>query len=507
MNPTLPTGPDSSPSAHSLAASNISGQDVSCAVQSVATRDQASEQPSVGSRKASQKFPIPPFFTSGWTLLLFGCFPQLVLAFVNWQAWTLVRSEISREDFWQWVTLGLLHAGLFAGSAFHGVTMLRGRKPVRGSVVTGLMVLDLLLLAASFLWINQIIPVSVAAWLLPSWTLVYHHFIWLMPLALYGALRIAFKTAPGDKAGMAIGQAFAVFALVLGGGYLAAGILGSLLGFTGSYIGILVIACYLLLSILCVAYLIRACVGLYVAARRTGPLMIAAVGGITGILLPLVGLAVNKQVPFPANFQLDAIYIMAVVTGISVSLPYFANAWAHRVVWAAQALCYPFTVYFFLTFLAVLPLLVPGILIMGAGLLIAVPSLLFFLHTHRLIDAWLLERRGGGAFRTTAAFGGAILLWPGIHLAGAVRDHILLRRALDAVTYPDLQVPAERVGNSDEIADCLQRLTDFKDGIYLPLISDMYNKIAFDGRVLPQPVIDSLALKLTGGQPRSHPRL
>ncbi len=450
---------------------------------------------------------LPPFFRSGWALLLIGLLPQLILAAWNWQAWVLVRSELNTAQMWKWATLGLAQLGLLGVITYAAIVAIRYRVQVGTRMTCILTIVPSLYLSTTafwtlfgFGWASELIPASLSRWMLPEQTFLYHQFLWMMPITLYGVMRFVCRENAKAKILLPLVQGIGVIFGLAGLLFISATGLSRVVSSFApeALVMIPVVAVSIILSLYCVACLLRSCISGYLSARRRGPFALALVGLLTGVALPLLGLFVNQAFPFPYSFQTREIYVLAICTGLAVSLPYFAHPWAHRLVWGLQALTLPFSVYFFLVFLPVLPLLAPGVFVIGAGLLIAVPSLLLFLHLHRLVDAWRQEVRENNRYAVAIMFIALALCWPGIHLAQVYRDRAELRAALDYISYPDLTRPARFSGDPAKVEKCLQRLVDFKAGIYLPLISDAYNAVVFGGRVLPQAKLDALARVITG---------
>lgn len=129
---------------------------------------------------------------------------------------------------------------------------------------------------------------------------------------------------------------------------------------------------------------------------------------------------------------------------------------------------------------------------MGLGVLIYVPSLLFLLHGYRIIDGYRAEVRDGSK-RIPALIGAcAILIWPAAYTAQALWDRASLHKALDYLQYPNYAQNAHYGGSRLALRSSLENLRDFKEGLYLPFISEYYNWLAFDGMVLPQSKLNDL---------------
>ena len=202
------------------------------------------------------------------------------------------------------------------------------------------------------------------------------------------------------------------------------------------------------------------------------------------IVLPLSGLWLNTKIRFPADFQILDIYLFTIANGILLCIPSPQNVPARRILFALQCICYPFSIYFFLVFLPFLPLAILAVVIAGAGFLILAPVFLFILHTSMLAERFRnLFPEARLAQKTLLV--GLILLLPAWYLAQAHLDRKFLHQGIHHVLSPDLDATDPFSGSRTLTLRSIQRLADYKNGKYLPHLSDIYAKYVFNNLTLP----------------------
>ncbi|HEY5791672.1 MAG TPA: MSEP-CTERM sorting domain-containing protein, partial [Chthoniobacterales bacterium] len=263
---------------------------------------------------------------------------------------------------------------------------------------------------------------------------------------------------------------------------------------------ILFIGAYLALAALAAGGVLRVCVSIYVWTRSRSPLGLAILTTVVALLGPLGGLLLNQWIRFPSDFQMPAVYALAILNGLLLVLPNFSHPLLHRAVWLAQCAMFAFTAYFFAVFLPLLPLAPLSLLFLGFGSLMYVPSLLFLLHGYRLLDGFRAEVRDGGKWLPALLGISALLAWPAGYTLQARGDRAALHQALDYLQYPDYSRNARFSGSLGALHSSLIHIRDFKQGFYLPYLSEYYNWLAFDNLTLSQNKLDALA-KTFFGQP------
>lgn len=434
-----------------------------------------------------------------WVMLLGWVAPQTILLSLNWQAWLLASGDMGpTERYHAYLILGTELLALLAGVAVAVDLGWRRKTLTRwmGCLPLGVV---MLFLAMVFTQAERAIPAALADWMLPRDQWIFKQFALAMPAALLGAFRLLCPDREDENQevpGFARALFMAVILLGLSIGYLF--FWGTILSHLrvdfpeNAFVMVAFIGGFLVVSTLAAASLLRVAVSLYVWTRARSFVALAGLTFLIAIFGPICGLALNITIPFPFDFQMRAIYVVAVVNGVVLMLPNFTNPALHRLVWLAQCALFPFTVYFFLVFVPFLPLGPLALIVLGAGFLMYVPSLLFILHGYRILDGFRIEALRGSKW-TAGLIGAAVVVaWPVGYTFQARWDRGALHGALDYLQYPDYSVNGHYTGSPSELRSALFHLRDFKQGFYLPLISDYYNWLVFDNLVLPQSRLESL---------------
>jgi len=435
---------------------------------------------------------LPPAASSPLVLLWVWLLPQALLLFLNLQAWDLASGEMAAPE--RAVAIGLFVGQLLlllGGGALLVERRIR-RRPLPRLAGLALLLASSVYLAFVIIDGAEAVPASLRDWMLPPDQWVYKQFALVGPGALYGAFRLLCPDRESDFLGgvfvsiLAFTAPFALLLLVIGGAMSSA-----FLGIDGKAASYLFVPLYLAASTLAIGAVLRVSVSAYVAARRWSPMALAALTILVALVLPLAGLALNARIPFPADFQIPALYALAVVNGLVLALPSFANPLAHRITWLAQCALFPFTAYFFAAFLPFLPLMPVAAICLGLGLLMGVPSALFLLHGSRILDGARAEMRDGPRWRPALLAALAIAAGPALLTAKILHERATLNQALDYLQYPDYAHAQPFRGDRSALRATLLSLREFKAGHYLPFYSEFYNWLAFDNLVLPETKLDA----------------
>ncbi len=151
--------------------------------------------------------------------------------------------------------------------------------------------------------------------------------------------------------------------------------------------------------------------------------------------LPMVALILNATIPLPFDLQTPWIYALTLLFSLSVLLP------STRLTTWFRWMLLPFTLYFFIIFLPVLPFVVIAILFFGLGFLWFIPLFAFWQHLQSLRDVKLPR----------ALILLALLVIPVGFILITERDRIITRALIEHISTPDytsghdtLPMPEER---------------------------------------------------------------
>lgn len=420
--------------------------------------------------------------------------PQALLAILNVGAWTLVRGDMSAEQMRMSAIIGSFELVIFLIGFAGWLGLKHLKQQIDWKVCIGLLVVHIayLWLFTAQLW--QLLPDGVTVWILQPTQLSYYQFALMMPAIFYAAIRLAgfgWDVNRWMDFGVTLGALIGVPVAWFGFVHLIDALwrhwdvpyLVFVVFFVASTV--LVLVAFLRLLLFLYGMLIRLRHGAFVL-----PLL-------TGIFAPIGGLLLNIKIPFPYDFQSVHIYVLTVLNGTILLLPLPRKHSLALTVWILRAVMYSFSLYFFVVFLPYLPLSLLAMIAAGAGFLILAPTLLFVVHTRRLIEEGRMLAGRWGATHMIILFLFCLLTLPAGFTGRALIHRTALREAINAVYTPDYRTGVADV-NLKQAEWSLRRLRAMKDGLFVPFLTDAYDRIVFDGMVLPDYKMDEIATVLFG---------
>lgn len=431
--------------------------------------------------------------------------PQLLLALLNWQVWELVHGDLSALQRTQALQLGICEAALLLIGAAGALELSLRRRPISLGVAAGGLVL-----LVGYLWlfitrIDSLMPTTVTLWMMPQSQVLYYQFALVMPAVFLLLIRLALLST-GLKKPVDIAVSIGVMVIVPMLWYVGAMVIGSLLGrmpiraeWAPVAIALALIACTALILVAFLRLLL-----LFYGWTHRWPRWILPL--LAGLVAPLLGLALNAGIPFPYDFQDWSVYALTVLNGALLLAPFGSGGPRSLAVWCARTALYPFTLYFFVVFLPFLPLSLLAMVAAGAGILILAPVFLFAVHTRRLLDEarTLAGAHGAGTIALAAVL--SLLVLPALFSGRCLRDRRAIEDALEAAYSPDYRATTLAV-NARGLERALDHMADVKEGIYLPFLTDAYNKMVFNGMVLPDAKAEALRKLFLGDAGEKRGRL
>ncbi|NJK92552.1 MAG: MSEP-CTERM sorting domain-containing protein [Blastochloris sp.] len=397
-----------------------------------------------------------------WLVVL----PQILVFAINaqvaWLVWEPLGQAGDRAQ-----ALGGLACSILLALGATVVAVGRWKKGLRlGGGVLGLG----LLIQAGTLWLLVFLLGQTQLGRLPLWMLnsdqvLLAQFAGFMPGIFYALLGAACSPLPLSKSRDSLWSGALVFGVPLLA-YLGSQLVRLIPGIWSSFYWV-GISLTLLGTVVMMAALLRLLMQVYSWAKRFQALLML----VAALVLPVGGLLLNIAIPFPANFQLPAIYFFTLLNAAVLLAGSHPQARNNPWCLLAQAATFGFTLYFFIVFLPFLPLFLPAMLVAGAGFLILAPTILFVMHGQRLLQSFVRLRELWGLGRALPAMLLSMGLLPGWFVAQALLDRHDLRQALDYLYAPRLQPRMVFAGSPQRVGTTLLKLQDFKSGHYLPLLS------------------------------------
>ncbi len=431
-----------------------------------------------------------------WLLWLFAL-PQLVLLTIQYYQWELVSGEMNADQQGKAMTLACLGIVLILSQVSLGIWLAKLRRRIPLIACIAYLFAHIAYLWVVLVWLQGMLPDSVRSWILPETEYLFYPFALVMPALVYCGVRIAsilLPVPPGADVGVTVAGLLGVplvWYLVL-----QAAIIVRMPFFV---IAVLFVGSTTLVLLLFIRFIMH--VQCLLSKRRIQAWILPL---LAGVVAPIAGLLLNRAIPFPYDFQSPYVYTFAILNGLlllaTVTIPMKA-LWA----FVLLSLTYSFSLYFFVVFLPFLPLSLLAMIAAGSGFLILAPTFLFLLHTRMLITTGQRLLQHIGRVRTIGLFVILTGLLPSGLLCLALQDRMQLDRAMAYVWEPDDLQPQASFRQAP-VLRALQRVRTRKAGVYYPFLSEIYNRIVFDGMTLPDRKLDTLERLLAGERTSTAPR-
>ncbi len=441
---------------------------------------------------------LPDFLKKPVILLWLFVIPQLVLLFINLGSYWLINEEVAKENIYIAQIIFACEVGLILLAVITWL-LYRIRKINFGFGMNSLFLIAHIV----YLWhvsVNlwRVIPTNIEFWILDQGSLMLYQFTFIMPGLFYAGLRVScFEVKLKYFSDWSISLLIGILAPL--GFYL---IFIALAGFTRFWEipTIISVIFFIVLTVMAYFGFVRFIILSYNGLRAKGDLAQTIFAIVIALVGPIAGLLLNISIPFPADFQSPWVYCLAVINGLVVIIPSIKKSWVSELLLLARSLMYPFSLYFFLVFLPFLPLSLPAMFAVGMGFLILVPVALFLIHTKRLYDDSKFCIQQKGVVLAVILILSGLLILPSYFVLDATSDKVELKKALDYVYSADYKMLSYSFkGSAEKVSRTLIKLKHFKEGIQLPYLSGFYNRIVFEGMVLPDQKIEYM-YKLFSGE-------
>ena len=433
---------------------------------------------------------LPPILSGPTAFLWLWVLPLGVLLLLNLQGYWIIEGNMDPHQRQAALILGLSGlADLLAGASLYlALRLLAGRRdPARAR--HPLWGLTAVAAQTGYLWLavssmDAVLPQSVIVWIYPPERFLFNQFAFAMLPLFLGILRLACaRPAKGSGKAIAVSLGSAVAAPVVL--YLGMQLIGRLRLFSRGA-DIILATGAIVLGLVMFLGLVR---GLMLGLRFTQNW--GATGERIAVLLfalvmPVAGLLLNRNLPFPVDFQAWDVYGLVAANTAALLFVAYKHAQWPRLSFNLLCASLPFSLYFFVVFLPYTPLSILAVLAIGAGFLVLTPTFLFTLHLHLLNKARAAVPPARGRFRLALTGLLSFLLLPVLFTARGLADKAALNAALDYLFAPSINGGALRYSASRaNLRRALASHRRYKNGIYYPLLSDYYSWLVFDNLVLP----------------------
>ncbi len=431
----------------------------------------------------------PAIKASPLMILLTMLVPQVLLALFRTRTLFIIRTEIAEHATLIYAHYLVIPLALAGTAALLLVWSRRSNGDLPRWIMLAFFLLQTASLVSYLFVLENLLPNGVDSWIVPSGPFIMLQLAGAMPGLFYSLICLA-NTRLFQRTWINISTSFGLLVAIPTTLYL---IFMSTPGWD--------LPETFVVGLFIVATLIAAFTFLQLLLWISGHLRFRLVATILfALVLPVCGLLLNRAFPFPADLQHWGFYALTLANATILLLACHPTVARHPLYGWTVAFSYPFTCYFFFLFLPFLPFSLLAMIAVGAGFLILTPTVLFILHTRQLIDQFKANAARFGRTRVATAFIAAFLLVPAGYVGRAMVHRQVFAGMLDRVYAAPIDsadpMPSPRVA-----AYALKRLHATKEGVYIPILSETYNRIVFGGMVLPDRKIEQLDQLLLGGEP------
>jgi hypothetical protein len=435
---------------------------------------------------------IPETMRNPFVFLSVIILPQLFLWVSLFRAWSLLKGELSAENIAGYHWIIIFHAILIVGAG--GMTVFLCKRKMLFNWICGLIFFGFqaALAYGMFYQVDSLTPSGTPVWMFNVGSVIFMMAVALTPGLFYSLLNVAGINLPFKK-GKDFLYSFLGLIIIPTCYYLCMIVLSQLSYSWSDILDHIMMIMFILGTAITFVLFFRCILHLY---RLYGNKLFIKI--LACLVFPIAGLILNIVIPFPANLQDWTVYALTIINAGVILIPTTNVANTKNIlIYCARCIMFTFTLYFFLLFLPFLPLSIVAMIIFGAGFLILAPTFLFFIHGRLIVDEGKVLAQRFGFLKVIILFVVMISVLPAIYTARAFCHKNALMTAVDVVYHPDYSVAQPKV-NTYAVEKALKRLQAMNAGIYVPILSEYYNKIVFNNMVLPQNKIDKISEDLLG---------
>ncbi|WP_291724195.1 MSEP-CTERM sorting domain-containing protein [Bernardetia sp.] len=440
-----------------------------------------------------------PFLHPRW-IFFSTVLPQLTLFIIYYNAFQVFGMELDENTVNMWYLYGFSFLGIIITQAAYATYSTYHSKPVNGTWSVATVAIYLFLLLSYYLQSKDLVPRSVPTWIQGVTDVQSFMGMFVFPAMLHAiVVGVVYFTDREQKAKYHL---WAVIAIPLSI-YLSITLLVPVLNRAFSY-KFTEFAMTILMSAIIIAALFWLFRVVYlVYERKKFPHLRRFLEVFFIGVCPLLGLYLSKEMDNPlGNFQSYWFFGLAILAAIVLILPSstFKSYKTRLVHFVLKAFVFPYTVYFMVVFMPFTPLSVIMVII-GFGLLMLTPLVLFLIHAQQLYQDYQYLLKRYSSFTLISSFLIAALCIPIAFSISTYYDKIQLHKGLDYLYASDYD-ESKSVPNPNSIANTLSHIENFKvrrdrnwfavgnDGV--PLLDSFYKWIVLDNMTLSESKINLL---------------
>lgn len=456
-------------------------------------------------------------------ILIGHTLPVLVLAALYADALSVIHPLLSAESLGAWRLLGIALGGIVtASTAYTALLWLRkGRVHALYGALVFLAYVPMLWAIAAH--IDVLFPWDVPRWMMPQDAELYAFRLLSLPLA-HALFVLVARSLPEGERGRPVRDILFAAAIPLAVFLFVQVVEPFRLGLDFErHLWVVVTVC---LTIAFLFLLLRGVTALVLRLKGGSALALAA-RIVVGLVLPLLGLALNNGLLAQApgaprdavglfgNLAHPAFYLIALLNGAAVAWPSSRHPTVRLIQFALRAAGLPYVLYFFVLFVPLLPLSIVAIVAVGLGFLLLAPVMLFALQATLLWqDArFLLAHRPWPSL--AGVFAAAMAVLPATIVLKYLSHRSTLHGALRHVYESDMQDPIHPL-DAEALAQVLEQVEANRArnrwrgngtvGGNTPFLTPLYNRLVLDHLTLSEEKAAALAQVVLDAEPSAPER-
>ncbi|MCJ8311910.1 MAG: MSEP-CTERM sorting domain-containing protein [Saccharospirillaceae bacterium] len=236
------------------------------------------------------------------------------------------------------------------------------------------------------------------------------------------------------------------------------------------------------------------------------------------LIAPITGLILNNGFidrivgeRIFGDFSHPIFYCLSLINGLLLCLPYPKNIKLKLIQFLILMMTLSYSIYFFIVFIVFLPLSIVAIIVMGVGVLMLVPLVVFIVHIKTLNELYHLLLNVFSKKRLILSALLVFLILPITVLSSFSYDRLVLNQALSYVYHSNYNTPMKV--NVRSLNNTLEQIKSQKKETFnfysekIPYISSLFNWIVLDNLTLSNKKIDLLQRIFITNDTHTEPRI
>ena len=449
-----------------------------------------------------------PFLHPRW-IAFSTVLPQLTLFIIYYNAFQVFGMELDQQTIQMWYVYGFSFFGIIVAQIIYSAYSTYHSKPVTGIWSVATITVYLFLMLSYYLQAQDLIPRSVPDWIQGVTDVQSFMGMFIFPSILHAIIVavVYFIDKAEEKGEKSSYHFWAVLAIPLTI-YLSITLLVPFLNDAFSH-KFAEFAMTIFMSVIIISTLFWLFRVVYLVYQRKKFSQLRRVLEILFIgVFPLLGLYLSLELDNPlGNFQSAWFFVLALLTAIILIIPSSAfKLYNYRFIhFLLKAFIFPYTIYFMVVFMPFTPLSVIMVII-GFGILMLTPLVLFFIHAQQLYQDYDYLTKNYSVSSLFSSFLVAISIIPLAFAINTYYDRVQLHTGLDYLYSSDYD-ETKHVPNPNSIAATLKHIENFKvrrnkdwsignNGV--PLLDSFYKWLVLDNMTLSESKINLLTNVFVG---------